>query len=279
MKIIMTGASGFVGSHVLPLLLKQNVEVIAVARDLSSLDQYRDVCSLVEFDFNTSGNNYSSLEGADMLIHLAWDKISDFMSPCHYESQLSAHYEFIKTLLLSGVGSICVSGTCYEYGKLIGIMNEKMVTNPVTSYGLAKDCLRRQLEFLQNNGFTFDLTWMRLFYMHGQGQPDNTLYSQLKAAVNRGDHTFKMSGGEQLLDYLPVKEVAQKIVDLSLKNQNIGVVNVCNGKPISVRRLVEHWVKEEGWDIELELGYYPYREAETMAFWGDRSVMDRWIGG
>jgi dTDP-6-deoxy-L-talose 4-dehydrogenase (NAD+) len=77
-----------------------------------------------------------------------------------------------------------------------------------------------------------------------------------------------MSAGEQLRDYLPVNELASHLVALAMRRPDAGVVNVCSGRPVSVRSLVERWVQENGWEIALELGYYPYPDYEPMAFWG-----------
>jgi dTDP-6-deoxy-L-talose 4-dehydrogenase (NAD+) len=79
-----------------------------------------------------------------------------------------------------------------------------------------------------------------------------------------------MSGGEQLRDYLPVVEVARLLVSLALNGRDNGIINICSGEPISVRRLVESWIAANGWSIELNLGHYPYPTFEPMAFWGDR---------
>jgi dTDP-6-deoxy-L-talose 4-dehydrogenase (NAD+) len=83
-----------------------------------------------------------------------------------------------------------------------------------------------------------------------------------------------MSAGEQLRDYLPVEEVARAIVFLAGRQGNPGCINVCAGKPISVRTLVEGWIAENGWEIALNLGHYPYPDYEPMAFWGDRDRLD-----
>jgi dTDP-6-deoxy-L-talose 4-dehydrogenase (NAD+) len=78
-----------------------------------------------------------------------------------------------------------------------------MPTAPVTPYGLAKDTLRKFLEMLQEV-HPFTLQWVRLFYLYGPGQNPKSLLSQLDAAIEQGDPVFRMSGGEQLRDYLPV---------------------------------------------------------------------------
>ena len=279
MKIAVTGASGFIGSYVLPLLIQSGAEVIAATRDKRSLEQYKTLCDIVQIDYHKpSKNSYAALHKPDVLVHLAWGDISNYMALSHYESQLPTHYAFIKNMVNSGLRSVCVAGTCFEYGMRSGVMKEDFLTNPATPYGFAKDSLRRELEFLQKGmDYAFNLTWMRLFYMYGVGQPENTLFSQLRAAVGRGDSIFRMSGGEQLYDYLSVAEVAQKIAFFSQANKDIGIVNICKGEPTSVRALVEGWIRESGWEIELELGYYPYRTAEPMAFWGSKALMEKWL--
>jgi len=110
--------------------------------------------------------------------------------------------------------------------------------------------------------------------MYGQGQSNTSLFTKLKEAVVRGDKVFNMSGGEQLRDYLPVGEIARQIVRLAMLKRDIGVVNICSGEPVSVRKLVERWLHENNWKIELNLGHYPYPDYEPMAFWGDSSRID-----
>ena len=78
-----------------------------------------------------------------------------------------------------------------------------------------------------------------------------------------------MSGGEQLRDYLHVTNVAASLVALALNRRNSGIVNICSGKPISVRNLIEFLIKKNNWSIKLNLGHYPYPNYEPMAFWGN----------
>jgi dTDP-6-deoxy-L-talose 4-dehydrogenase (NAD+) len=173
----------------------------------------------------------------------------------------------------AGLTSLLVTGTCFEYGMQSGALSEDMPTKPNNPYAYAKDALRQQLEFLKSIQ-PFNQTWARLFYMYGEGQPSTSLYPKLKEAISLGDKVFNMSGGEQLRDYLPVTEVALQIVRLAIAQRDLGTVNICSGTPISIRRLVEHWLQENNWKIELGLGYYPYPDYEPMAFWGDRRRLD-----
>lgn len=210
----------------------------------------------------------------DVLIHLAWGGLPNYNSLRHFQEELPAQYRFLKALVESGLKNLLVTGTCSEYGMQYGPMREDSEARPTSPYGFAKDALRRQLEFLQQTK-PFNLTWARLFYLYGEGQAENSLLPQLKRAVERGDRVFNMSGGEQLRDYLPVTDVVKHLVSLAITACDNGVVNVCSGKPISVRTLVEGWIKENGWSIDLHLGHYPYPEYEPMAFWGDRDKLNR----
>ena len=63
-----------------------------------------------------------------------------------------------------------------------------------------------------------------------------------------------MSGGEQIRDFLPVDVVASKIVDYSLNLKGSNIINICSGQPISIRRLVENWIKQNNWDIKFGKG-------------------------
>ncbi len=278
MKIAVTGATGFIGRHVLNELARQGVESIAVVRPARSPADgllALPCAGVVHIDIrNPPANAYDLLGRPDALIHLAWGGLPNYRSLHHFEQELPAHYRFLKALVESGLGNLQVVGTCFEYGMQSGPLGEDLATRPSNPYGFAKDSLRRQLEYLQT-ATPFNLVWSRLFYLHGEGQAANSLLPQLGKAVARGDKFFDMSGGEQLRDYLPVTEVARCLVALALRQSDIGLVNVCSGQPVSVRRLVEDWIAENGGSIKLNLGRYPYPDYEPMAFWGDRRKLDR----
>ena len=122
---------------------------------------------------------------------------------------------------------------------------------------------------LQKN-YDFDFNWIRLFYMYGEGQSNSSLLSLVDKAIQNGDKEFNMSKGEQLRDYLHVSEVSANIVKITKQNNVKGIINCCSGKPISIRNLVENYLKEKNYELELNLGYYPYPDYEPMAFWGKK---------
>lgn len=278
MKIAVSGATGFVGRHVLAELEARSVEPIALVRPFTTRSLVPSKGRVVEIDLhNAPPNAYELMGRPDVLIHLAWSGLPNYKSLHHFEQELPAQYRFLKGLIESGLQNLVVAGTCFEYGMQSGSLSEDMTTCPSNPYGFAKDALRRQLDYLKAT-HPFKLTWARLFYLYGEGQAESSLLPQLRQAAERGDRAFNMSGGEQLRDYLPVAEVARHLVSLSLAKRDIGTVNVCAGAPVSVRKLVETWIQENGWSIRPNLGYYPYPDYEPMAFWGDAGKLSTLIG-
>lgn len=270
MKIAVTGVSGFVGRHVLEALSRHDVEVIAVTRNASRLAGLNETVRIAELDIaNPPKDCFEHLGKPDVLIHLAWDGLPHYMSLHHFDTELPRQYQFLKLMVEGGLTSMLVTGTCFEYGMQSGGLSVEMTPQPTNPYGYAKNSLRQQLQYLKLTHL-FNLTWARLFYMYGEGQPSTSLYSQLKEAVSRGEKNFNMSGGEQLRDYMHISDISSQIVQLATEQSDIGIVNICSGKPISVRRLVEQWLLENNWKINLNLGYYNYPAYEPMAFWGVR---------
>jgi len=274
MKVAVTGATGFLGQHVLAVLEERSVETIALVRPATVKPLGHLRCRVVQLDlYDVPPNAFELMGRPDVLIHLAWSGLPNYKSLHHFELELPTQYRFLKNLVGSGLQNLVVTGTCFEYGMQSGPLSEDIAPQPGNPYGFAKNALRCQLEFLKS-AHPFQLTWARLFYLYGEGQAESSLLPQLRQAAERGDPVFNMSGGEQLRDYLPVTQVAGHLVSLALAKKDIGAVNVCSGTPISVRKLVEGWIKENAWSIALNLGHYPYPDYEPMAFWGDRRKLD-----
>ena len=274
-RVAVTGASGFIGRHVLAELDRLAVPATLLLRPDAAAPEALGTHRVERLDINEAPADVFELAGRpDVLIHLAWGGLPNYKALHHFERELPAQYRFLKQMVDAGLRHAVVSGTCFEYGMQSGPLSEDMPAVPANPYGLAKDTLRRQLEYLQREQ-PFALTWARLFYLHGEGQAPNSLLPLLRSAVARGDKSFPMSGGEQLRDYLSVTEMAQQLVALALGAQGCGIVNICSGKPISVRTLVEGWIAEHSWPIAPALGRFPYPDHEPMAFWGDRRKLDQ----
>lgn len=280
MRVLITGATGFIGNYVIPYLLREGLTVIATSRQenkAKNFDWFNEV-EYLECDFSNSTLDYYNYFGEpDILIHLAWEGLPNYMDPFHVEKNLPANCLFLKNFLNGGIKKLVVTGTCYEYGMQCGCLHESNPTQPVTQYGLAKDTLRKYLEYLVHDTQT-SFNWVRIFYIYGKGQNPNSLLPQLERAISEGKKEFNMSRGEQLRDYLPVEDAARHICTIALQNKVDGIVNCCSGNPISIRRLVEERIAMLHSDIKLNLGYYPYPDYEPMAFWGDTTKLKEIIG-
>lgn len=270
-KVLLTGATGFIGNYVIAELLKAGHKVIVVSRSMEKAKSCKwfTQVQFIQYDLNQTNENFFRLfQQPDQLIHLAWEGLPNYNELFHLEKNLPCSYYFIKNMVQNGLRNLVVTGTCLEYGLRDGFLCESMETKPVTCYGLAKDTLRKFIEQLQKK-FDFEFKWIRLFYLYGEGQNPNSIFSQLEYALANKQSQFNMSGGQQLRDYLPVEKVAQYITKIAQQHHTNGIINCCSGTHVSIKKLVEDYLRKNQKSIHLNLGYYPYPDYESMAFWGD----------
>lgn len=273
--VLVTGATGFVGRHLVAELLARGCRVRAVARDAqrAQVMPWFDQVQFVAADLRQATPEQVAVwvEGIDALAHLAWPGLPSYQALFHLEQNLMADYHFIKQVVLAGVPQVLVTGTCFEYGMQSGPLDEQSPAHPANPYGLAKHSLHQFLQALQRH-HPFALQWARLFYLHGEGQNPNSLLAALDHAIDSGAATFDMSGGEQLRDFQPITQAARQLAGVLQCRSFSGVVNCASGQPVAVRSLVEQRLRERGSSVQLNLGHYPYPTHEPMAFW---AVTDR----
>ncbi|VVN96471.1 dTDP-6-deoxy-L-talose 4-dehydrogenase (NAD(+)) [Pseudomonas fluorescens] len=280
MKVLVTGATGFVGRHLVAALLARGCAVRAVARNAETaqgMPWINDV-EFVAADIHAADLDVAALtEGVDVLAHLAWPGLPNYRALFHFEHNLMADYRFIKRAVESGVKQVLVTGTCFEYGMQSGPLSENTEPRPSNPYGLAKHTLHLFLQSLQQ-AHPFTLQWARLFYLHGEGQNPNSLLAALDRAVDAGEASFNMSAGEQLRDFLPIETAVGHLVAILHQRDFDGLINCASGQPVSVRSLVEQRLRERGKSIELNLGHYPYPTHEPMAFWAVTERLQQLLG-
>jgi nucleoside-diphosphate-sugar epimerase len=276
MRIAITGATGFIGRHVLKRLSAEQVDIVCVGRQPTTRGNVGTYVTLSLED--ATEKVFEQLGQPDVLMHLAWGGLPNYRSLHHFDRELPLQYRFVRLMVEGGLRHVLGVGTCFEYGMQSGPLHESTATSPANPYGFAKDVFRQQLEYLADRHGA-RATWARLFYVWGPGQGAGSLFPLMQAAAARGDECFNMSQGEQLRDFLPVTEVADALVRLALHPSSQGIVNVCSGRPISVRRLAEQWVEIFGWKLRLNLDRLPYPDYEPLAFWGDANKLHGLLHG
>ena len=272
MKLLVTGATGFIGNYVIQELLNRNIEVIATSTNQEKAHKLSWFSKVVYLPYQIKGKDtqdlYEYFGRPNKIIHLAWTGLPNYTQLFHIEENLWNDYFFLKNIMENGCKDLTITGTCFEYGLIEGCLNEETIPNPQNVYAIAKDSLRKFLSELQKHT-AFDFKWVRLFYMYGKGQAQNSLIPQLEKVLANNETIFNMSGGEQVRDYMKVEEVAQKIVAIALQNNTQGIINCATGKPVKVKDFVKQYLQTKNKNIQLNLGYYPYSKIEPMSFWGD----------
>ena len=140
MRILVTGAAGYLGTGIVRQLCDDGQSVIASCRSKSELIDNR--ADIVIGDIFSMKNPYEALGKPEVLLHLAWEKGFSHNNPSHI-SNISQHYEFLKKMIGGGISRVAVMGTMHEIGFFEGPIKEDTPTNPLSFYGVAKNALCR----------------------------------------------------------------------------------------------------------------------------------------
>lgn len=263
MKVLLTGHSGFIGQHLLKILIKKKINLYVTKYNNLKIPQKNRI-KIIDLK---KKNNLSKIKNFDLIIHTAWRSLENYNSKKHMNSIYNENYFFLKKLINLGAKNLTVLGTCFEIGRCQGEVDENILMKPNTYYGKAKKKLYIELEKLKKKN-SFNLTWVRIFYTYGNNQKSKSLFSQIKLEEKNNTKSFDLTEGKQLRDYLHVNILAKKILLLSFLKKDIGIINVCSGNPISIKKLVLSWKKKYKWKIRFNFGNKNLKTYEPLNFWG-----------
>lgn len=271
MKIAVTGASGYMGSHVVKKLLDQGYEVVAIDLNYNDVDKrafYSDV-NIFSGDIDI----FEKLGCPEVCLHLAWKDGFAHNSQAHLEN-LSAHYVFIRNLLRGGLKHIAVMGSMHEIGYYEGAIDENTPTNPLSYYGIAKNALRESTSLLcKENEAVYQ--WLRAFYILGDDSKNNSVFSKICKMEADGQTTFPFVSGKNKYDFLDIDELADQIVATITQTEINGVINCCSGIPVSLADKVKEFIKNNKFKIKPDFGKFPERPYDSPAIWGDNSKIQK----
>lgn len=277
MRMLITGITGHLGKTIFEKVIQSRTNISLIYNKKKFKTKKKNIFWIKKNILNKKIINPKKIYPPKTLLHLAWEglEIKDYNSDIH-SKQVDFHLDFIEKLVKSGTKNIVVAGTCFEYGNYSGELLENLKTKPITKYGRAKDKLRKKIEKLKEK-YQFNFTWLRIFYFYGGPNFKNDLWGSFNLAVRNREKFFLINNGSIQRDYLHIDDVAKIIWKLALLNKNLGIVNVCSNKPISVTSLVNKWIKKSKFNISIKYGKEKVIRHEKKNYWGSNKKLKSFI--
>ncbi|MDR1077060.1 MAG: NAD-dependent epimerase/dehydratase family protein [Propionibacteriaceae bacterium] len=277
-RVLVTGAAGYIGKHVLAALLDQGHAVIASDVAPDGIDPRAEVVPADIFAPEASGADlFDRLGRPDTLIHLAWKDGFVHNSPAHMAG-LSDHVRFLNAMAAGGCGRIAVMGSMHEVGYHEGAIDETTPCAPLSQYGVAKNALRQSL-LLSTQNQEVNLYWLRAYYIVGDDLRGSSIFSKIARAAADGQREFPFTSGRNRYDFIDIDQLARQIVAASTQDAITGVINVCTGRPVSLAERVEQYIRDHGYDIALQYGAFPDRPYDSPGVWGDATKIQTIMAG
>lgn len=270
-RIVLTGATGFVGCQIHRRLAEAGHDVVPVLRPGSAarlLEGARAEHAILTADVFAETADWwaERLEGVDAVIHAAW-----YVEPGKYlDSPLNLDC-VTGTLALArgateaGIRHFIGVGTCMEYR----LPSERLAVDaplePATLYAACKLSVYHMLtQYFAKTDATF--SWCRLFYLYGEGEYPARLVPYIRERLGRGE-VARLSAGTKLRDFLDVRQAGAMIADVVETGQP-GAINICSGIPTTIRQLAERIADEYGRRDLLEFGTAAIHPSDPAAVVG-----------
>lgn len=236
-KILVTGASGFLGHACLDVLKKSDFEIFAVYK--SRKGSISSKVKWVEADLHEPKEVDKLLKEIkpEYLLHLAWDMEPGMKLDSHIHFPwVDTSMALIQKFAETNGKRVVISGSCAEY-KWGNYLYEEDTTpiQPRNSYGLSKNELHQQVADFCSQG-DLSYAWGRVFFTFGPYENKKRLVSHIVHSILKGEKV-RTTHGNQVYDYLYVEDVARAMVNLFEKDFS-GAVNICSGEPLKLGDLI-----------------------------------------
>lgn len=247
---LLTGASGFVGYQVLTQLLKKNLKIHLVLRRGTEYafanNPKIEKIILTEDIFKEDIDWWSDVcAGVETVIHCAWyAEHGKYLDSSKNYDCLAGTTSLAGGAILSGVKRFIGVGTCFEYDlEVVEKLRSDSAIKPLTIYAASKAATNLALSQIFRQA-KVEFLWCRLFYLYGNGENPQRLYSYVKNKIQNNEFV-DLTEGSQIRDYLDVEIAGKIIVEYALSDV-VGDVNVCSGIPLSVKEFTENIAAEFG---------------------------------
>lgn len=264
MKVLVTGANGYLGQGIVKAILDTGNQVVAADFSTQYVDDRAEKksCNLFETE-----SMYTYFGCPDVLLHLAWRDGFVHYSDAHLED-LPKHASFLARMAKTNIKTIVVMGTMHEIGFFEGSIDENTPCHPENFYGIAKNALRETTAVLckQNNK---NFQWLRGYYIVGNSTFGSSIFSKITAAAEKGKKTFPFTMGLNQFDFINYEDFCTQVAAAVTQSEINGIINICSGRPEKLADRVERFIMENSYDIRLDYGAFPDRPYDSKAVWGD----------
>jgi nucleoside-diphosphate-sugar epimerase len=268
MRILLTGATGFIGRRLLPLL--RDHEVLSLTRDAVQLPVLPHGRALTG-----SLGEPDSYAGAvkdfkpDWCIHLAWEGLPDYSLP-QSRANLDSGIRLFETLAENGIKRIVVAGSCWEYGPASGAVREDEAGRSLGVFPAAKHAQHTMLDAMAR-AMGFEQRWARVFFSYGAGQRAASLLPAAHASYAAG-RAPDIRSPYVAQDFIHIDDVVEGLLAVTKADYGSGAFNLASGNPVSVAQLVNLVAAHFGQPA-------PYAQTKaTSGFWADMAHTHQAIG-